>query len=103
METIGLFQLENLILSRSPFLFLDVRSGEGPRPPEPIAGYLKAAVQIDPNQALEHVRGKEKERPILLIANDESAAAKVALTLEAAGFTNVYIIAGGLPGLMSEL
>lgn len=103
METIGLFQLENLVLSRSPFQFIDVRVQESASPPEPIFSYLKVAVKVTPENIRAHLRVADKNRPVLLIGQDEREAAVVACDLEAAGFTNVYIIAGGVDGLVSEL
>lgn len=105
MEAIGYFQLENLILSRSPFLFLDVSTEKREAPPEPLAKYLSAAVRLKPEEANAYLQkmGVTKERPVLLVSEDERASAAVARDLEAAGFTNVYIIAGGVTGLLSEV
>lgn len=104
MEAIGLFQLENLILSRSPMTFIDVRTGESETsPPEPVGRYLKAALRLKPEDVRKHLQDAEKDKPVLLVSEDESESSAVGRDLEAAGFTNVYIIAGGVAGLVSEL
>ena len=102
MEAIGLFQLENLILARSPMTFIDLREEES-SPPEPIGRYLKAALKLKPEDVRRHLQNADKDKPVLLVSEDESGSSAVARDLEAAGFTNVYIIAGGVEGLVSEL
>ncbi len=106
MEKIGLFQLENLVLSRSPFIFLDLRTqDDGSTLPEPLGNYLKPATRIKPNEVKQHLQKSEadKIKPVLLLSEDEATSCAVARDLEAAGYTNVYIVAGGVAGLLSEL
>jgi len=105
MDTIGLFQLENLMISRSPFVFLDLRLNFETPVPAQIAQYLSAATRVEPQSVAAHLKSLavSKDRPVLLVSEDESGSRLVARELEAAGFTNVYIIAGGVAGLLSEL
>ena len=106
MEAIGLFQLENLVLSRSPFIFLDLRTpGEESALPVPLNNYLKVATPIKAHEVQQHLQkiAADKIKPVLLLSEDEVIASAVARDLEAAGYTNVYIVAGGVAGLLSEL
>ena len=101
MESIGFFQLESLILARSPFLFFDLGCGEDC--PPVIARYVKHAEKIRAEDIAKRVSGEDKSRPILLISREERPSLEAARGLETAGFNNVYIIAGGVEGLVSEL
>lgn len=105
MEAIGLFQLENLMISRSPFLFIDLRESQEQMLPEPLAGYLRAAKLARMNEILKFVEGLKisKHQPILLICENGKLAEKAARDLEVTGYSNVYIVAGGVLGLLSEL
>jgi rhodanese-related sulfurtransferase len=106
MDSIGLFQLENLVLSRSPFVFIDLRQPIDDRAlPEPLSGYLKLAQRIGSEEVKAHLQKNavDKNKPVLLLSANEVASVVVARDLEAAGYANVYIVAGGLDGLLSEL
>lgn len=104
METIGLFQLENLVYSRGAFLFLDV-GVETYDVPAPVNQYLKYAQKIDPQDIRNYLEklSADKTRPVLLISQTEQVAVGAARNLEAAGYTNIYVVAGGVLGLLSEL
>lgn len=106
MEEIGLFQLENLTISRSPFVFLDLRSETASELPKQIADCLKQAQPVAPAEVKNHLEVKlkvPKEYPVLLVSEDGKSCAKVARDLETAGFTNIYVIMDGVEGLLSEL
>ncbi len=105
MDSIGFFQLENLIVSRSTFVFLDVGTDGSEVLPEPLDKYVKHAVKVEPAGLNDHLTqlAVGKERPIVLISQTEAKSAVAAQALEAAGYTNVYIIEGGVVGLLSEL
>ena len=102
---IGLFQLENLTISRSPFLFLDLRLTKSENLPPSIANCLRDAQPVSPNEVELHLRNLpgSKERPILLIDEAGHTSASVARRLEEAGYNNIYVVAGGVEGLLSEL
>jgi rhodanese-related sulfurtransferase len=102
---IGLFQLENLIISRSPFVFLDVRANPSGELPVEIERCLKVAHAIKVEEAEKYLndQGGSKERPIVLVCNSGGKSSKLAAQLETAGYTNVYYIAGGVAGLVGEL
>ena len=105
MDTIGLFQLENLTISRSPHIFLDVRVRFDQDVPPSIERLLNSAAKVAPDQIQQHLQTfpHDKSLPILLLSEDEKGALKVGRTLESAGYVNVYTIAGGVLGLLSEL
>lgn len=103
MESIGLFQLENLILARSPFLFFNLAAGDEREWPQPVARCLKVAEVVTAEEVKSRLSKVEKTRPVLLVSQPEAPSVTLARELEAAGFANVYIIAGGVEGLVSEL
>lgn len=101
---IGLFQLENLFLSPSRFLFFDLRTEKRPVAPS-IDQYLSRATAIEPNELGAHLQAQNTphEFPILLLCQDGGTSAEIARGLEAAGYTNIYVVTGGVAGLLSEL
>ena len=104
---IGLFQLENLLISRSPFLFLDLRSVtelESASLPAELQNVVAGAVRIGPAEVLGHLKGlnHDLDRPLVLLSQDGSVSEQVAAQLEAGGYRNVYVVAGGVVGLLSE-
>lgn len=103
MDSIGFFQLESLILARSPFLFFNLGAGEESHWPAVVARYVKTAERVRPEDVKRRLSGEDKSRPVVLISQNENPSTLVARELDAAGFTNVYIIAGGVEGLVSEL
>jgi rhodanese-related sulfurtransferase len=103
---IGLFQLENLLQTRSPCVFLDLRK-DSTREPSNLQ--LAAILRHATPSAASAVEGllvrlaKPKEFPILLVCEDGATSSKVAQTLESKGFVNVYPVSGGVQGLLGEL
>jgi rhodanese-related sulfurtransferase len=102
---IGLFQLENLIISRMPFTLLDIRIERGGELPHEIDRCLKVAQAVASAEVEKFLtdEGGAKDRPILLVCESGVTSSKLAEKLEATGFTNVYVVAGGVEGLLSEL
>lgn len=102
---IGLFQLENLIISRMPFVLLDIRVERGGALPHEIERVVKLsqAVEAANIEKFLNDQGGAKDRPILLMCESGATSSKLAEKLESSGFTNVYIVAGGVEGLLSEL
>lgn len=106
MEEIGLFQLENLTISRSPFVFLDLRESRDEKLPPAIANCLQLAQPMNARDVKTHLEEQlkvPKEYPVLLVSQDGEVSQQTARDLEAAGFKNIYIIIGGVEGLVSEL
>lgn len=101
---IGLFQLENLFLNPNRFLFFDLRSEKRPSAPA-IDGYLSRAVAMEPGDLSAHLRAEQTplEFPVLLLCQDGETSGQIARELEAAGYMNIYVVTGGVAGLLSEL
>lgn len=102
---IGLFQLENLMISRSPFVFLDLRETREENLPPEIQRCLQNAHPVAADEAESYLKSQQisPDRPILLMDEEGERARQTARSLEAAGYSNVYIVAEGLAGLLSEL
>ena len=105
MDTLGFFQLENLILSRNIFPLVDLREGQTSELPPPLDEYLGHAYKIAPKEVVDQLSKlmPDKSRPVVLMSETEKPSVNAARDLEAAGFANVYIVAGGVEGLLSEL
>ncbi len=101
---IGLFQLENLFLSPSRFFFFDLRTERRPVGPT-VDGYISKATSIEPQELAAHLQAHNTplEFPILLLCEDGLTSADKARELEAAGYGNIYVVTGGVTGLLSEL
>lgn len=101
---IGLFQLENLFHNPSRFFFFDLRSERRPVA-ETVDPLLARAMPIEPADLHDHLKAQNTplEFPILLVCEDGRTSAEKARELEAAGFGNIYVVTGGVTGLLSEL
>lgn len=102
---IALFQLENLVVARAPFCFLDLREGDKAEVPEPLKAILRLAHAVPAKDVSAYLDREKipKDRPIVLICSDGCASQKVSEDLEAASYRNVYVVARGVLGLLSEL
>lgn len=104
---LGLFQLENLFLNPSRFLFFDLRAESDQQSPvaNEVGGLLKKAERIVSENVEEQLRSRKipVEFPVVLVCADGRSSARLADQLERAGFTNVYVVAGGVAGLLAEL
>lgn len=101
---IGLFQLENLFLTPNRYLFFDLRVEITPSKPA-IDNYLTKAKPIDAQKLHAHLKEQNtpKEFPVLVVCENGETSAEVARELEAAGYGNIYVVTGGVAGLLSEL
>lgn len=101
---LGLYQLENLLIARPTFRFLDVRlqprSVSIPR----VQTILSHATVVSSSQALSHLKNTDcrADDPIVLLCEDGRLSYSVARELEAAGFRQIYLTEGGLDGLLRE-
>ena len=102
---IGLFQLENLLMSRTQFCFLDLRENLAPSMDPVLDAIFNKATPLKAGVVENHLTQNisAKDFPIVLICEDGKTSAKVAQKLEASGLTNVYVVARGAEGLRSEL
>ena len=72
---------------------IDVRA-----PAEFAAGSLPNAKNIPAVNLKERLGELKKERPIIVVCNTGASAGPVAAQLRAGGFTEVYVLAGGVTG-----
>jgi rhodanese-related sulfurtransferase len=102
---IGLFQLENLFLTRNQYCLLDLRDQTGVDLGPTLRPILAQAVRLKSELVLSYVTESQmaKEFPIILICEKGRQSQKAATQLEAKGYKNVYVVAGGTEGLLSEL
>lgn len=97
---IGRYQLENLVREGVRFIFADLRSAEersAYTDPLLVSAMPLTAADLQTNLTLNQVPA---DSPILLLSQDGMQAAQVATELEGAGFKNVYIVRGGIAGLL---
>lgn len=101
---LGLFQLENLALTPARFYLIDLR--EEPSNIHPgVDRLLKQARRWTREEAIREIGSGAipAQVPVVLLCQDGSVSAAVAKELEAAGHNQVYVVAGGVVGLLSEL
>src|SRR4051794_26992818 len=100
---IGLFQLENLMHSNVQFCFLDISNSAVPDLPATLNAILSRAVKIKAGQVATYLKDKSpsKEAPVILLSEDGRSAQALAATLESASYTNIYVIEGGVAGLVA--
>lgn len=101
---IGLYQLENLLFARPSFRFLDVRLQPRPVSVPRVQNVLAHAAVVSSHQALNHLRNTDcrSDEPIVLLCEDGRLSQSVAASLEAAGFQQIYVVEGGLDGLIRD-
>lgn len=99
---IGLFQLENLLSIRNQFVFLDVRKQNTDWPPALKTVLGGAQPTQDPKNYLIKIKIPQAT-PVILIDEDGRSVNEKARELEDAGYKNIYTVADGLAGLLSEL
>lgn len=104
MMEIGLFQLENLSLTRTQFCLLDLREERSPINAS-IDALLSKAAPSTPGQIEEKLQALriDKGFPVVLICADGKISEKTARKLESSGYENIYVVARGIDGLLSEL
>ncbi len=101
---IGLFQLENLVLTRTKFCFLDLRADLDRSVPEPLKNVLESIQPMLVNEVADRLQtlALAKEHPIVLLCTNGKTSKQVAQKLESLGYVNVYVIEGGVLGLLEE-
>jgi rhodanese-related sulfurtransferase len=101
---IGLFQLENLCSGPANFLFFDLRENPAPSSPE-IQVLFRRANAVKAKDLNAYLKEKKipKETCLILMCENGKTSEQQASELENEGFTQVYRVAGGVLGLLSEL
>ncbi len=100
---IGLFQLENLFTNPNRFLFFDLRRQALATRPE-LDQMLMRATRIEA-MGIESYLAENRidlDFPIVLFCEDGRLSSAQARDLTSAGFRNVYVLTGGVAGLLSE-
>jgi rhodanese-related sulfurtransferase len=99
---IGLFQLENLLSIRNQFIFLDIRVNFDEWPRE-LKTILRSAVHVGQSRDYLAIHKVPLETPIILIDENGERSKIEARELELAGYNQIYTVAEGVLGLLSEL
>ena len=101
---IGLFQLEILIHSNIRFSFLDLRQNFEAVPPE-LDLILSRGIKLGGSSVADYLASEKlpKDAPVILLSEDGKIAQSLSAKLESLGFNNIYVIVGGVEGLLSEL
>lgn len=102
--TLGLYQLENLISARPTFHFFDVRVHPQSVANSRVEAVLSTATVVSANHLRGYLDTREarQDDPIVLLCEDARLSARLGAELEAAGYQQVYIVDGGLDGLLRE-
>lgn len=100
MMQIGLFQVENLAGAPAMYVFFDLRRE---RTSTAVDHLLRRAVPANEVQVEAQLASLPKSAPVLLIDENGKTAVAFGRRLEAAGFEQVYVVAGGVEGLLAEL
>ena len=101
--SIEIFQLENLISNRIPFLFFNLNSSFSAKNEEGfISSIMKVSQSITPLEVKEKLKNTDKAEPIILICETGSQSATLVQRLQKEGFINTFFIKGGIISLMKE-
>jgi rhodanese-related sulfurtransferase len=100
---IGYFQLENLVVSKSRFLLFDLRPESVVT--EALKSILVEAVSIPPNEVANEIKKRKLtgSDPVVLLCDDGTESNRLAKSLEQQGHQNVYVLRGGMIGMLAEL
>src|SRR4051794_23031183 len=92
--TLGLYQLENLIMARPSFRFFDVRMHPQSVTDVRVQALLTQAIVVRKSELLNHLETirVRPEEPIVLLCEDGRLSDSAASELEAAGYKQVYIV-----------
>lgn len=103
-QALGLFQLEGLSIARPSFTFLDIRLHPQVVSTVRVQSVLSHATPVRALDVPNHLQNLSTrvDEPIILLCEDGRLSSGIAADLESAGFTQVYIVDGGLDGLLRE-
>ena len=96
---IELFQLDNLIDNRVPFLFFALLKQTPDSTSAKVEQYMKHALIASEAEIKKQLKTKNKDVPVILICEDGKHSGTLSTQLQKKGFTNVFFIEGGLPSL----
>ncbi len=100
--SVSWFQIENLLINRIYFLFIDMSLNEGPGELPPELRELRRVIPAE--RVVEEVQTliSSPDQPVILLCEDGKRSGPVAETLGALGLTNVFIVSGGAQDLINE-
>lgn len=105
MNKIGFYQFDNLIRNRIPFLLINLGQDISSWYESIFKQHLETqqrridALEVDTLVKTEKI---PKEFPILLLCQNGRASIKSYEALQKAGFSNVYLIDGGIQQMMTD-
>jgi rhodanese-related sulfurtransferase len=101
---IGFYQLENLIIARPSFRFLDVRVCPQAVSMQRVQSILNQSTVVNQNEVLNYLERTQVQKtdPIVLMCEDGRLSCGIADTLDAAGFEQLYVVEGGVDSLMRD-
>lgn len=105
-NSIGYFQFDNLIQTRTPFLLVILDQVD-------LSGWYKSVTKMHLDNISLHCQienvlesVKSKNLPphfaVVVLDQDEKSSPQVVTQLESAGFINSFFVKGGLNGLLNE-
>jgi rhodanese-related sulfurtransferase len=102
--TLGLYQIENLLMARPSFQFLDLRLHPQLVAEPRVQSILAQAHVVRGTDVLNYLQnfGASKDEPVVLLCEDARISMKAAAELDAVGFHQLYVVDGGLDGLLRE-
>lgn len=102
--TVGLFQLENLMLSSARFHLLDLRLQPMVLPSARVQACMNTAQVVQAPFLKEHLKNFKvgTHEPIILVCEDGRLSLSKAEELQKKGFEQVYVVEGGTDGLLRE-
>ena len=105
MNTIGFYQFDNLIRNRIPFLLINLGQEISSWYESIYKMHLEAQQRrIDSSEIDSLLRSEKtpKDFPILLLCQNGQLSSKSVDNLRRQGYTNVYLIDGGIQQMMTD-
>lgn len=102
--SLGLFQLESLVLARAPGALIDLRKLPMMVPSPRVQACLSTAQVVDPRDLEGFLKRQNlgQHSPVILMCEDGQMSNAFAQKLLSKGFTQVYTVEGGTDGLLRE-
>jgi rhodanese-related sulfurtransferase len=101
---IGLFQLENLLQTPALFVYVDLRLDPA-QTPERAKPLLHKSVALLAEQLEGYLLDNKipQSAPLLLLCENGKSSHQVATRLFSKGHDQIYVVSGGLEGLLNDL
>lgn len=102
--TLGLFQLESLMLASAPYHLIDLRMAPMAVSSARVQACLNTAKVVPASDLAEHLKTYELgfDYPVILVCEDGRLSMSEAQRLIDQGFMQVYVVEGGTDGLLRE-